>query len=158
MWFGTGGPGGARVFHSVDGGESWQVARTPVRNDSASAGIFSLAFSDLRRGIAVGGDYTKPKDRWRNAAITGNGGLTWEEPSGAPPDGFRSAVAYLADRHMWIVTGTSGSEASSDGGRTWLWFDGAAYNAMSFVGGKRGSRSVGWAVGPNGRIARFVGP
>lgn len=38
-WFGTGGPDGARVFHSTDGGKTWTVAKTPIRNDSASAGI-----------------------------------------------------------------------------------------------------------------------
>src|SRR5207247_1347406 len=26
VWFGTGGPGGARVFHSEDGGKTWSVA------------------------------------------------------------------------------------------------------------------------------------
>src|SRR5271163_4495136 len=36
VWFGTGGPGGARVFHSTDGGQTWSVAKTPVRNDGSS--------------------------------------------------------------------------------------------------------------------------
>jgi hypothetical protein len=51
---------------------------------------------------------------------------------------------------MWIATGTSGSDVSSDGGNTWKQFDSAAYNAMSFV-----SADAGWAVGPKGAVARF---
>jgi hypothetical protein len=39
VWFGTGGPGAARVFRSKDGGRSWTIATTQIRNDGASAGI-----------------------------------------------------------------------------------------------------------------------
>jgi len=157
-WFGTGGPKAARVFHSEDGGQSWSTARTPIRSDSASAGIFSLAFSEKQYGIAVGGDYNKPKDRWRNIAATADGGRTWDEPASVPPDGFRSAVAYLPDRHMWIAVGTSGSDYSANAGATWLSIDNGAYNAVSFVPGKGWSHAAGWAVGPKGRIAKFQRP
>ena len=148
-WFGTGGPGGGRVFHSTDGGETWTVSKTPIRNDGAAAGIFSLAFSDGRLGIAVGGDYNKPAEAIGNIAATADGGKTWAIPSGEPPSGFRSAVAYLADRKMWIATGTSGSDVSLDDGKTWKQFDTGNYNAISFVG------QAGWAVGPKGAVARF---
>lgn len=151
-WFGTGGPQAARVFRSEDCGQSWTVAGTPIRSDSASAGIFSLAFSDKQHGMAVGGDYKKPKDKWRNLASTADGGSTWQEPAGVPPDGFRSAVAYLRGLHMWIAVGTSGSDISTDAGATWLSIDSGAFNAISFVSDK------GWAVGPKGRIARFQRP
>jgi len=148
-WFATGGPRGARVFHSADAGRHWTVAATPVRNDTASAGIFSLAFSDARHGIAVGGDYSKPDDARQNIAVTEDGGRTWTEPPGHP-QGFRSAVAFLPDRRLWIVTGTSGSDVSFDQGKTWKRFDNAAYNALAFVSSK-----AGWAVGPKGAIAAF---
>jgi photosystem II stability/assembly factor-like uncharacterized protein len=148
VWFGTGGKGAARVFHSADGGRSWTVSATPIRNDSASAGIFSLAFADALHGIAVGGDYSKPDDAAHNIAITSDGGKTWTEPSGAPPAGFRSATLYLPDAKLWIATGTSGSDISSDGGLTWHTFDQGNFNALSFA-----SREAGWAAGPRGRIA-----
>ena len=151
-WFVTGGPGAARVFHSTDRGDTWSVTNTPVRNDSASAGIFSLAFSDGQHGVAVGGDYTKPADASQNVAITSDGGRTWIEPTGPHPSGFRSAVAYVADRKMWIATGTSGSDASYDNGKSWTRFDEHAYNAISFLSSK-----TGWAVGPKGALAEFVG-
>ncbi len=149
-WFGTGGPGAARVFHSTDGGDTWSVRNTPIRNDGASAGIFSLAFSDEQHGVAVGGDYSKPDDASHNVAITSDGGRTWTEPSGPHPNGFRSAVTYVVDRKMWIATGTTGSDVSYDDGKSWQRFDGHAYNAISFLSSK-----TGWAVGPKGALAEF---
>jgi photosystem II stability/assembly factor-like uncharacterized protein len=151
-WFATGGPGAARVFHSGDRGETWTIASTPIRNDGSAAGVFSLAFSDSRHGIAVGGDYSKPESAERNVAVTSDGGRTWTEPPGHPK-GFRSAVVYLPGRKVWIGVGTSGSDISSDDGKTWKPFDSGAYNATSFVSGK-----AGWAVGPGGRVAVFQFP
>lgn len=149
-WFVTGGPKAARVFHSHDRGVTWTVATTPIRNDGAAAGIFSLAFSDGRHGVAVGGDYNKANDAEHNVAITKDGGVTWIEPAGPPPAGFRSAVAYLSDRKAWIAAGPSGSDISFDGGRSWKRFDNGSYNAISFVSAKSG-----WAVGAGGRVAGF---
>jgi photosystem II stability/assembly factor-like uncharacterized protein len=152
-WFATGGPGAARVFHTADRGRTWTVAVTLMRNDGAAAGIFSLAFADGRHGIAVGGDYSKDKEDRQNVALTADSGRTWSAPQGAGPKGFRSAVAWLPGRKLLIVTGTSGSDVSNDGGKTWSLFDSGAYNAMSFV-----PSGAGWAVGPQGRIAHFVPP
>ncbi len=155
-WFGTGGPGSARVFHSRDRGRTWTVAAAPVRNDGASAGIFSLAFSDSLHGIAVGGDYAKDRENRQNIAVTEDGGRTWTAPAGPGPQGFRSAVAYLPDGKMWLATGTSGSDVSTDNGKTWKLFDSGAYHAVSFVSILRNNRgAAGWAVGPRGRIASF---
>jgi photosystem II stability/assembly factor-like uncharacterized protein len=146
-WFATGGPGAARVFHSKDRGRTWTVAPTPIRNDGAAAGVFSLAFSDPQVGIAVGGDYSKDKEDRQNIAVTRDGGTTWSAPAAAP-GGFRSAIVYVPDLRSWIATGTSGSDISPDGS-SWKQFDPGPYNALSFSG-----RSV-WAVGPQGRIAVF---
>jgi photosystem II stability/assembly factor-like uncharacterized protein len=147
-WYVTGGPGAGRVFHSKDSGRHWSVVPTPIRNDGAAAGIFSIAFADGRHGMAVGGDYSKDKENSGNIVVTSDGGRTWTAPS-ARPAGFRSAVEYVADRKAWIVTGTSGSDISTDGGATWKFFDSGSYNAMSFV--SRG----GWAVGGRGRVAKL---
>src|SRR6185295_3812671 len=112
-------------------------------------GIFSLAFSDGRHGVAVGGDYNKADDTMGNIGLTSDGGRTWAEPAGSRPAGFRSAVAWLPDRKVWIAAGPSGSDISSDGGVNWKRFDTGAYNAVSFASG------AGWAVGPRGRIAKL---
>ena len=151
VWFATGGPTGARIFHSNDGGETWDVAGTPLRHDSASAGVFSLAFADLFHGVAVGGDYAKPTDTQGNVAITADGGRTWFQPAGAHPGGYRSAAAFLGKDKVWITVGTSGSDISRDGGKSWTRFDTGAYNAIG------ASKSGGaWAVGPKGAISRLL--
>ncbi|HLH18831.1 MAG TPA: hypothetical protein VKX45_16550 [Bryobacteraceae bacterium] len=146
-WFGT---SGARIFHSVDGGRTWTAVQTPVRHDGPGAGIFSLAFSDARHGVAVGGDYTRPESAEHNIAITSDGGRTWVEPAGTPPAGFRSAVAYVAARKAWIAVGSSGSDVSYDGGQSWKPFDTAPYNSVAFA-----PDGSGWAVGPKGGVARL---
>lgn len=150
VWIGTGGKDAARVYHSADAGQTWTVGPTPIRADAASAGIFSLAFSDALHGIAVGGDYSKPNETTGNIVLTANGCKTWFTAT-TPPKGFRSAVAYLADRKIWIAVGTSGADISSDDGKNWKPFDSGNYNAVSFASSK-----AGWAAGPGGRIAKFA--
>jgi photosystem II stability/assembly factor-like uncharacterized protein len=150
-WFVTGGPGGARVFHTTDGGQTWSAAKTPLRNDSPNAGGFSLTFASGLRGVAVGGDYKNEKDSTGNVAVTEDGGKTWSGPAGAPPSGFRSGVAYVAARKIYVAVGTSGSDVSVDGGKSWMVAGSDAYNALSFT-----ADGVGWAVGPGGAIAKFI--
>jgi photosystem II stability/assembly factor-like uncharacterized protein len=137
-WFGTGGTGDSRVLHTDDGGKSWTAAKTPIRNDSDNAGIFSLAFSNARHGIAVGGDFMKPA--MGAMAITDDAGKSWS--LGTLP-GYRSAVVYVADAKLWIATGTSGTDTSMDG-KTWTGA-GAGFNAIGMP----------WAVGADGVIAKF---
>jgi photosystem II stability/assembly factor-like uncharacterized protein len=144
-WFATGGLGGGRVFHSQDSGQTWSVAKTPVRHDSAGAGIFSLAFSDALHGVAVGGDYMKPGESMGNIAVTGDGGKTWTAPAGPGPGGYRSAVACEA---ACVATGTSGSDASRDGGKSWVALEGPGYNSIGH----------GFAVGTKGRVATVALP
>jgi len=152
-WFGTGGPGAGRVFHSRDAGKTWTVASTAIRNDGPGAGIFSLAFSDGRQGIAVGGEYAHDRETARNIVLTMDGGTTWTTAvPGSGPHGYRSAVAYLPDVRVWVASGTSGSDISRDGGKTWTQFDDGAFHALDAL-----SSQAAWAVGPKGRIAKFRG-
>ena len=153
VWFATGGPSGARVFRSDDGGENWSAANTLMRADADGAGIFSIAFRDDRIGIAVGGSYKSPKDGAHNVALTADGGVTWTEPNGARPRGYRSAVAWLPEHRMWITVGPTGSEFSRDGGQNWISFDEGAFNAIGV-----GPGDSCFAVGPKGRVAKFVFP
>ena len=154
VWFGTGGSV-ARVFYSTDRGQSWKVTDTPVISGNASMGIFSLAFYDEKNGIAVGGDYRNPADRGKNAAITTDGGSTWELiTDGVQPDGYRSCVAYLpgTSGKSLLAVGTTGSDVSFDSGNSWAPVDTVGYNTISFAA----NRAIGWAVGSDGRIARVV--
>jgi len=147
VWFCTGGARMARVLHSHDRGRHWTVTNTPIRAGIDSAGIFSLAFRDGKHGIIVGGDYRKPDDSGANAAVTSDGGRTWSLIGRVLP--YRSCVAWAPDR--WIAVGTSGSDYSLDDGITWKPLDRKNYNSVAFTRG-----GEGWAVGPGGRIAKFL--
>jgi photosystem II stability/assembly factor-like uncharacterized protein len=147
VWFATGGARTARVFHSPDRGRTWTVSETPIMAGADSAGIFSIAFRDRTHGVIVGGDYRRPNDTGVTAAITADGGKTWTPIEKQFP--FRSSVAWAKDR--WVVVGTSGAHAASDAAAAWKSIDRGNYNSVAFtVGGD------GWAVGPKGKIAKFV--
>jgi photosystem II stability/assembly factor-like uncharacterized protein len=156
VWIASGGGSEARVYRSGTGGINWQVASTPVSSGAGTRGIFSIAFADGRRGVAVGGDYQRPADTTANVALTDDGGATWRLPTGRPM-GYRSAVAYVppSGGQVLVAVGTSGSERSDDGGETWTRIDTVGYNTVAFAGGRA---NAGWAVGDAGRIARWVGP
>jgi photosystem II stability/assembly factor-like uncharacterized protein len=161
-WIASGGGSVARVYRSGTGGISWQVAQTPIASGGASRGVFSIAFADTRRGVAVGGDYQAPTDTAANVALTDDGGATWRLAAGRT-GGYRSAVAYVPGTggRTLVAVGTSGSDYSMDGGETWTPVDTAGFNSVAFVpagAGIAAGRGVGWAVGPGGRIARWVGP
>ncbi len=96
IWFATGGKV-ARVFHSGDHGQSWQVFDTPMIHGLDSTGIFSIAFRDSLHGVIAGGDYKKPNGDGPNLAFTEDGGKRWTL-SPLHPEAFFSAAAY--DRRM----------------------------------------------------------
>ena len=92
IWFATGGKV-ARVFHSPDRGQTWQVFDTPIIHGPDSAGIFSIAFRDSLHGVIAGGDYKHPNADGPNLAFTSDGGKTWTL-SELHPQAYFSAIAY----------------------------------------------------------------
>ncbi len=144
LWIGT---GAGRVLRSGDGGRSWKVAVTGLAA-SPTAGIFSIAFRDRQHGIVVGGDYKRESVAQDNAAVTSDGGKTWQLVSGL--GGFRSAVAWLEVRTI-IAVGPSGTDLSLDDGRTWRSFSSEGFHAFSHAPGARAA----WAVGEGGKVARL---
>jgi photosystem II stability/assembly factor-like uncharacterized protein len=92
IWFATGGRA-ARVFHSSDRGQTWQVVDTPIIHGPDSAGIFSIAFRDPLHGVISGGDYKHPDQDGPNLAFTNDGGKTWAL-SEIHPQAYFSAAAY----------------------------------------------------------------
>ena len=144
--FGTGGPA-ARVFASHDFGKTWTVGETPIISGNASSGIFSL-FCDERTIVAVGGDYQDPGRAYRNAAVSRDGGKSWELATQLP-GGYRSAVGKYGGG--FVAVGPTGEETSVDGLR-WNFIGKVNFNAYSstIFGGS------GWAVGPHGTVAKFL--
>ena len=146
-WIGTGAAAKSRVLRTSDSGRTWQVADTPLAS-AGSSGIFSIAFRDEKHGVIVGGDYQKEQQAIDNLAVTSDGGATWTLVKGL--SGFRSVVAYVPGTKTpaLIAIGPSGSDYSTDDGRTWVAIDGPGFDTFSFVRGK----PVGWAAGANGKI------
>ena len=152
VWIGTGGGARARVFRSTDRGRTWQVADTPLHAGNAASGIFSLAFSDPRHGVAVGGEYSKPKEEFDNVAVTDDGGATWRRARGPLPRGYMSAVAFIpaSGGRQLVAVGLGGTARSDDAGESWAMVDTVAYNSITFA-----PTGDGWAAGPRGRIAKW---
>src|SRR6185312_13537987 len=100
VWFATGGASVARVFRSADRGKSWKVAETPMHPKNASSGIFSLAFSSAKNGVAVGGDYQHPDSSdLPNPLRTFDGGQSWQPFAPTNPAGiYFSSVALGHDQ------------------------------------------------------------
>ena len=146
IYFGTGGPA-ARLFASHDFGKTWTVSETPIVSGNASSGIFSI-FCDERTIVAVGGDYQDPGRAYKNAAVSKDGGKTWELAT-QPPGGYRSAVGKY--NGGFVAVGPTGAETSLDGLR-WNSIGRVNFNAYVFPF----PGNVGWAVGPHGSVARFL--
>lgn len=137
----------ARVFRSTDRGATWSIAATPLVKGTAGSGIFSIAMSDAQNGVIVGGNYEKPTENSNNLAFTSDGGKSWTAGSGL--SGYRSGVAYI-DKKIIIAVGSSGSDITHDGGKTWQNIDKLSYNAVQ----AKGKRAV-WAVGDKGMVAKM---
>ena len=148
-WFGT---GAGRVFRSDDRGHTWTAHATPITSGNGSSGIFSLAFWDNEHGVAVGGDHREPDRAGRVAAITSDGGKTWQLPSGNGPGGYRSAVVSLpgSSGRLLIAVGPKGASLSRDGGNSWAEVGHQGFHAVATA-----DPDSGWAVGEDGTIARF---
>jgi len=130
----------------------WHNLSTPLAGESATSGIFSLAFRTVRIGVAIGGDYKKPDERAHTAAHTIDGGLHWL-PAEEAPHGFRSAVAYEEATKSWIAVGPNGTDVSRDDGRTWV--------SLKPKTGEPPDADQNWnavslpfVVGPDGRIGK----
>ncbi|WP_374163541.1 WD40/YVTN/BNR-like repeat-containing protein [Arcticibacter sp. MXS-1] len=146
VWIVTGGVR-SRVFCSADKGRHWSVYDAPILQGMDSRGPFSIDFYNAGEGIMVGGDYKTDTLRDRNAFLTTDGGKTWHRPD-VNPFGFRSCVTYVA-KELLLSTGTSGTDISKDGGKTWTRISDEGYHVASVL--KKGKEVL--LAGAKGRIA-----
>ncbi|MEO6998199.1 MAG: oxidoreductase [Terracoccus sp.] len=147
MYLVSGGTNPARVFSSTDAGRTWTVADSPLAG-SPSAGIFSIAYRGPRLGVIVGGDFLAPTAATDNAAFTSDGGKTWTK-SKVNPSGYRSGSDWVArTRATALAVGPSGSDVTTNGGRTWKSFDTGSFDAVECT-----QDGACWASGELGRVA-----
>lgn len=145
-WIGTGGKS-ARIFHSQDWGETWEVSDTPINQGKSSTGIFSIKFKDHSFGLAVGGDYNNTRDAKNNVIVTRDKGETWSLIDDHME--FRSCVDYVDG--FFIAVGSSGSSYSHNNGTSWHPIDVMGFHTLSIGKNKE---SI-WAAGSEGKIARL---
>ncbi len=148
-WFASGGIT-SRVFYSSDAGQQWEVVETPIQQGEPSQGMFSLAFADTLRGVAVGGAYLLPEDTSRIACYTADGGKNWQLAA-KMPSGYRSGVAYFPEDQLFIAIGTNGSDYSTDFGKSWTSLDTINYHGIQPISGK----SAAWLSGNDGSVAKL---
>lgn len=148
------GGNAARVFKSENRGKSWKAYETPITKGTAGSGIFSIAMFDKKRGVIVGGNYEKPNETNNNLAFTTDGGKTWKLSKGL--NGYRSSVAFIKNpaSNFIMAVGSNGSDFSLSGEEKWKQLDKENYNSVK-AGFASGFNLVFWAVGANGRVAKY---
>lgn len=120
VWIVSGGKK-ARVFHSPDKGQTWEVFDTPIAQGGKMTGIFTVDFYDTQHGIIFGGDWEEQGKMTNNKAITKDGGKTWTLiADGQHPD-YRSSVQYVPNSKAKAIfaTGIPGISYTADAGNTW---------------------------------------
>ncbi|AMR34016.1 hypothetical protein A0256_22480 [Mucilaginibacter sp. PAMC 26640] len=125
--------GGAqsRLLTSVDLSlKDWTSVALPLTNGKPSRGAFSSVRGG-RQTIVVGGNYAKDTvaDSVAYVLPFGKFGVKMGSPKGGPA-GFQSCVEHLTGK-IFLSTGTSGSNITTDGGQTWRKIDSNSYNVCS---------------------------
>lgn len=133
-WLVSGGKR-ARVFRTLDRGQSWEVFETPIVEGEAMTGIYSIAFNDAKNGVIFGGNWEDKANNSGNKAITKDGGKTWNLISDKAGPGYRSCVAYLPNSKGQgiVAVGSPGVSYSRDGGDSWAELSEKGYYAINFV-------------------------
>lgn len=150
-WIATGGAPEARVFRSTDRAHSWRVSSSGLPG-GATAGLFGIAFSDARHGLAVGGDYAIARGPTDRAIRTSDGGVTWTATGAESPDGVTTGLVFVpgSSPPAFVAVGAHGTAVTRDFGATWIHGDSLTYWGVGFAG------TAGWAAGPRGRVVAYT--
>lgn len=148
VWIASGGGTSGRVFRSGDRGRTWAVSTTPLPAGEAT-GLFGMQFFSAKVGLVVGGNYKQEQQPGPNAAITRDGGQSWQVVSPTNPSGLKEAVALLPGDRL-LTVGPSGTSLSADQGQTWQALDAEGYHSVACAKG------TCYAVGAKGKVGRQV--
>jgi photosystem II stability/assembly factor-like uncharacterized protein len=122
----TGG-GASRVLVSPINNKNWVSTPVPLTNGKQSRGAFSVAYGK-NQTIVVGGDYEKNKKTDSVAYILPQANAVYKQNIPVTgPAGYQSCVEYISG-DTFLSTGTSGTNITTDGGKTWTKIDDASYN------------------------------
>lgn len=146
---GTGGGSRPRLLLSRDGGASFRAAQPPLAGGASSRGLFALAARDDGEWVVVGGDYRDEGASAGSAARSEASGTSFC-PAGKPPGGYRSAVERVG-RGLFLATGPTGTDLSTDGGASWRAIATEGFHVVAAAP----DGSLVLAAGTGGRIARL---
>lgn len=151
VWMVSGGKR-ARVFHSDDRGESWEVFETPIIQGKAMTGIYSVDFLDKKTGVIFGGNWDDKDFNEGNKAITNDGGKSWELISNGSGPGYRSSVRFVPGTkgRGIVAVGSPGISYSPDKGESWVELSSEGFYAIEFV-----NDTLAFASGRN-RISKLI--
>lgn len=132
-WIATGGKK-ARVFYSIDYGESWTNYQTPIIQGEQMIGIYSIDFYDENLGFVIGGDWNNKNSFVKNKAITTDGGKTWRLVADGKYPGYRSCAHFdpKGKGEKLLVVGPTGISESLDTGKTWNHISDSGFYALEF--------------------------
>jgi photosystem II stability/assembly factor-like uncharacterized protein len=154
LWFVSGGST-ARVFHSESMGNHWEIIETNFMSGQASTGLFSVLFTDNKKGYCIGGDYSKPDSTGITFIYTLDGGISWQHP-------VHNTVGYRSCIKMLKLQGNQVLIAVGRGGSSFLKLSELSRGAWKMISDHGfytldtdPSGSVAWAAGSDGRVARL---
>jgi photosystem II stability/assembly factor-like uncharacterized protein len=151
FWFASGGVDTPRVFHSSDGGRTWDAVNGGLIG-GPSAGVFSIAMKSVSEGITVGGDYLRPDSGDIASAYYDPLLGFFRSSSRGYVSGYRSGVAFVPHTpDTAIAVGPNGSDYTLLGGYAWRRFSDEGFDAVQCA-----STGACWASGTDGRIAKLV--
>jgi photosystem II stability/assembly factor-like uncharacterized protein len=103
----------------------WSSVELPLAHGVSSKGAFSIADNTL----IVGGNYSKDKVTDSVACVLSSRNKSKPAYSVIEkgPAGFQSSVESIK-QNTYLSTGTSGSNITTDGGKTWVKIDNISYN------------------------------
>ena len=129
----------ARIFKTIDYGESWCVQETPIAHGKAGKGIYCMAWKNQLEGVVAGGNWEEPAGD-SCYAYTKDGGETWKLGIGG--SGYRSGICHV-EGEVYCSVGSNGTDLSVDGGATWVQINKQNMNAVVAVPSSRNIIAIG---------------
>ena len=143
----------SRLWVSADKGFSWINMKTPILQESASTGIFSLTTAKPNSIFIVGGDYKRDTLSLRNSYFSPDGGASWRAPVHSTR-GYRECIEVIDKKQQTLIAvGPTGIDISLNKGLDWA----GLYNEKSFHVVRRSRKGkLIVLAGGDGRIATLT--
>jgi photosystem II stability/assembly factor-like uncharacterized protein len=125
---------------------TWNAAVLPLLQGKDSEGAFS-SVAHGKQQLIIGGDY---QDKQRSDSVMCTVYSTGNKVPVRQPMGFQSCIEHLRGS-TFISTGTSGSNITTDNGKTWKLIDANSYNVCQKA--KHGTLLL--LVGDQGKIGIY---